>query len=230
MPAFPERRRKICARLAQDLVGLPELAVLALQRLQLLGNICGNAGALAAVDFGLLDPVKQRVCRAADLGRNRLACRPARGVVPLVIPRYAQSLRDQSDGALAHLGGKLVRRFACHGSILLGSWNLRQTGGGSPFQIKLVHSPFTPLSTTSRPDGQVSRISNWLTAVIASLRPTGAKRQSTRLSPSRARGLTAQRARCALRTAHPLTAVKTIALRIQRLRLASRSRSRSNGF
>jgi hypothetical protein len=71
------------------------------------------------------------VCRAADLGRNRLACRPARGVIPLVIPRSAQSLRDQSHSASAHLGGKLVRRFARHGSILLGSWSLRQTGGGS---------------------------------------------------------------------------------------------------
>lgn len=64
MPAFPERRRKICRRLAQNLVRLPEFAVLALQRLQLLGDIRGNASPLAAVDLGLLDPVKQRVNRS----------------------------------------------------------------------------------------------------------------------------------------------------------------------
>lgn len=43
-----------------------------------------------------------------------------------MIPRYAQSLRDQSDRAFAHLGGELARRFAPDGSILLGSWSLRQ--------------------------------------------------------------------------------------------------------
>jgi hypothetical protein len=58
MPAFPERRRKTGARLAQGLVGLPEFAVLALQRLHLLGNIGGKASPLAAVDLGLLDPIQ----------------------------------------------------------------------------------------------------------------------------------------------------------------------------
>jgi hypothetical protein len=37
----------------------------------------------------------------------------------------------QPHRTLAHLRGKLVRRFAHHGSILLGSWSLRQTRGGS---------------------------------------------------------------------------------------------------
>src|SRR5690606_21861106 len=41
---------------------------------------------------------------------------------------------------LAHLRGKLVRRFARHGSILFGSWSLRQTRGGS-IAAGGVHTP-----------------------------------------------------------------------------------------
>ena len=52
---------------------LLELVVLALHGLQPLGNIRGSAGALAAVDNGLLPPVKERVRGATDLGGNRLA-------------------------------------------------------------------------------------------------------------------------------------------------------------
>lgn len=72
------RPGKTSARLAQDRIRLPELPALALKRLQLLSNISGNAGPFAAV----------------DLGGNRLACSPARGVIALAIPRYVPSLRD----------------------------------------------------------------------------------------------------------------------------------------
>ncbi len=62
---------KISRRLAQDLVGLAKLPVLALQRLQLLRHVAWHAGAFAGVDLGLLDPLVQRLCRAANLARNR---------------------------------------------------------------------------------------------------------------------------------------------------------------
>ncbi|MGP2492647.1 type IV toxin-antitoxin system AbiEi family antitoxin domain-containing protein [Mesorhizobium sp. PUT5] len=42
----------------------------------------------------------------------------------------------QPHRTLAHLRGKLVRRFAHHGSILLGSWSLRQTRGGSKGEVR----------------------------------------------------------------------------------------------
>lgn len=56
--------------------GLSQFAVLALRSLQFLGDIDGNAGTLAAVNFGLFHPGKQRVRRAADFGGNRLAGLP----------------------------------------------------------------------------------------------------------------------------------------------------------
>src|SRR5690606_38464805 len=48
----------------------------------------------------------------------------AGGMISFVIQHHPH-------GTLAHLRGKLVRRFARHGSILFGSWSLRQTRGGS---------------------------------------------------------------------------------------------------
>jgi hypothetical protein len=65
-------------RLAQDLVGLPKLAVLALQCLQLLRDIRRHASTLAAVDLKLLDPLVQRLRRAADLPRDGHDRCPAR--------------------------------------------------------------------------------------------------------------------------------------------------------
>src|SRR5580698_7810896 len=62
---------KIRARLAQDLVGLPKLAVLAFQSLQLCRHIRGNTSAHTTVPLGLLHPLMQRLRRAADLGGDR---------------------------------------------------------------------------------------------------------------------------------------------------------------
>lgn len=101
--------------------GVPDLTF---QHLQLLGNVGGNPSPLAAVDFGLLHPVKQRMRRAADLGRYRCHRCPARGMLAFVIQDHPY--RSGTD-----LGGELVRRVACHGSILFGSWSLRQSRSGS---------------------------------------------------------------------------------------------------
>ena len=62
---------KIRARLAQDLVGLPKLAVLAFESLQLCRHIRGNTGAHTTVALGLLHPLMQRLRGAADLGGDR---------------------------------------------------------------------------------------------------------------------------------------------------------------
>ena len=43
--------------LAQDLVGLLQLAVLAFQRLQLLGHLGRDTGAITAIDLGPLNPL-----------------------------------------------------------------------------------------------------------------------------------------------------------------------------
>ena len=90
------RLSKIRAGLAQDLVGLPQLAVLALQRTQLLRNVGGHAGALAAVNLGFLCPIVQRLRGTADLGRNRLHRCPARRIL-------ADMLQHHPHRALAHL-------------------------------------------------------------------------------------------------------------------------------
>src|SRR4051812_5636893 len=107
------RHRKIGACLAQDLVGLPKLTVLPFQGLQLLGHLSRNAGPLPAVDLGLLDPVMKRPRCAADLGRNRCHRRPARRVLAGVI-------QNHPNRAAPDLRRKLVRRLACHGSVLSG--------------------------------------------------------------------------------------------------------------
>ena len=92
---------------------MPKLTVLPLQGLQLLGHLSWNANPLPAVNFGPLDPVMQRLRCAADLGRNRCHRRPARRVLAGVI-------QNHPDRTIADLRRKLVRRLACHGSILSG--------------------------------------------------------------------------------------------------------------
>jgi hypothetical protein len=77
-----QNKRLPCA----GLVGLPKLAVLSFQRLRL--HVGRNAGPLPAVDLGLLDPVMQRLRRAADLGRNGGYRRPARRVLAGVIQNH----------------------------------------------------------------------------------------------------------------------------------------------
>ena len=64
MRSSPERAvelrlRKICRRLAQDLVGLPQLADLAFERLHLVSDFSWNARPLAAADLSLLHPLMQ---------------------------------------------------------------------------------------------------------------------------------------------------------------------------
>lgn len=72
----------------------------------------GQATSLAGIDLGFLYPIQQPVRRTADLGRDRLTDSPAGGMIGLVI-------QYQPYRTLAHLRGKLVRRFARYGSLLL---------------------------------------------------------------------------------------------------------------
>ncbi|MBB4383577.1 hypothetical protein GGD61_008279 [Bradyrhizobium sp. SBR1B] len=77
---------------------MPKLAVLTLEGLQLLGHVGRNAGPLPAIDLGLLDPVMQRLRRAADLGRDHELYRPARLFVNFFQPSF-KPLAKQRDGA-----------------------------------------------------------------------------------------------------------------------------------
>src|SRR5690606_23336233 len=107
------RLSKICRRLAQNLIGLTQLADLAFQRLELVGDLGRNTGTLAAVDLRLLHPLKQRLRHAADLLRNRNHRRPARGVIPLVIENHPYR-------AFADFRRELVRCLAHTGSTFSG--------------------------------------------------------------------------------------------------------------
>src|SRR6185436_7912833 len=107
------RLGKISRRLAQDLVGLPELPVLALQRLQAIDHIGRSTRSLAAVDLSLLDPLIERLWRAADLGGNRYDRCPPRRMLDLVI-------QNHSHRSGANLRRKFVCRFARHGSTFSG--------------------------------------------------------------------------------------------------------------
>ena len=89
------RLGKIRGRLAQDLVGLSQFAVLAFQRLQLVRYLDQNPSPLTAVDLGLLQPLLQRLGRAADLLRNGNHRCPPRRVIALVIQHHPyRSLAD----------------------------------------------------------------------------------------------------------------------------------------
>ena len=60
-PVVKLRLGKICARLSEDLVGLLQLPVFALQSIQLLSHLAGHASALTSVHFDLLYPLVQRL-------------------------------------------------------------------------------------------------------------------------------------------------------------------------
>jgi hypothetical protein len=72
-----------------------------------------NAGPLRAVDFGLLDPVVQRLGRTADLSRNQRHRRPAERMLAGVIQNHPDSPNPNPRQ-------KRVHRLACQGSILSG--------------------------------------------------------------------------------------------------------------
>ena len=90
------RLGKISRRLAQDFIRLAELSVLTLQRLQTFGDFRPNAVTHAAVDLRLLDPLIERLRRAANLRSNRSHRRPPRGMILLM-------LENQPNSARAHL-------------------------------------------------------------------------------------------------------------------------------
>src|SRR5919205_1720335 len=91
------RHRKISRGLAEDLVGLPQLADLPLQRLEARALIRRQPGAQTLVALGLSDPLAQGLARAADLLRDRADRLVLRGIVAAVI-------KNQADRSLADLG------------------------------------------------------------------------------------------------------------------------------
>lgn len=93
---------------------LKELAVLPLQRLHLVGDICWNARPLAAVDFRLLYPLIQRVRVTADLRGYRHDRLPVGTVLALIV-------QHQPNCTLADLRRILICCLAHCGFILLRS-------------------------------------------------------------------------------------------------------------
>src|SRR4051794_8540192 len=100
---------------SQDLVGLPEFAVLPLQRLDPLALVRGRPGPHALVAFSLAYPVPERLARAADLGRDRADRRMLRAVLALVFQHHPHrafaDLRRKGWGSLRH-GSFLARSGA----------------------------------------------------------------------------------------------------------------------
>src|SRR5919205_3994335 len=85
-PAVELRLGKIRRRLAQDLVGLTQLAHLALQRADPLTLVRARTGALSSVALHLAHPGPQRLRRAADLARDRTDRCPLRGMLaPMLV-------------------------------------------------------------------------------------------------------------------------------------------------
>jgi hypothetical protein len=92
---------------------LPQFAVLAFQRFQLIRDIRRDARPLAAIDLRFFHPLVEGVGGATDLLGDRNHGCPARGV-------FALMLGNHTHRPLADLRGKLVRSFAHRGSILSG--------------------------------------------------------------------------------------------------------------
>ena len=124
-------------KLAQNLVGLPQLADLAFQRLHLVSDLPRDTGTLAAGDIGLLDPFMQRLRNAADLFGNRYHGRPSERVVPLVNENHPHR-------SLADFRRKPVRRLARHGSTFSGAGASDKPGAVQILGIATV-SPDQPL-------------------------------------------------------------------------------------
>jgi hypothetical protein len=82
------RQGKIGRRFPQDLIGLPQFAVLALQRLDPLPLVRRWSSPLTLVPLGLPDPVPQRLARTTDLGSDRADRRILRAVLALVVKHH----------------------------------------------------------------------------------------------------------------------------------------------
>ena len=113
MTSCAGRKREIPARLAQDLIGLPEFAVLASRRLHARGHLGRHARPLARIDLGLLHPFVQCLRRAADLGGDRSDRSPSGGMLMLAIQNQPDRLLAQS--------GETCSSSCSSGLILLGS-------------------------------------------------------------------------------------------------------------
>src|SRR3954452_22045489 len=84
----PIRHRKIRRRLPQDLIGLPQLADLTLQRLDALALLRRRARPLAHVALSLPHPLPERLGRAPDLARDRAYRGPLGGMVAPMVQHH----------------------------------------------------------------------------------------------------------------------------------------------
>src|SRR5437868_10673494 len=121
------RQGKIRRCLAQDLVRLAQLAVLAFERLDALALVRCRPRPDALVTLSLPHPVAQCLARAADLLGNRVDCRPLRGVLALVI-------QDHPNRAGTDLSGIWGTRFVMAPS----SQELEPPGNPGRFKARVL--------------------------------------------------------------------------------------------
>src|SRR5690606_13471798 len=100
--------------LAQDFVGLAQLADLALELLEALPLARRQTGTLALVSLRLLHPCGERLGRAADFGRDRDDRRPLGCVLGTMLKHHPNSAftnfrRVLRESSLIHHGSSLSR-------------------------------------------------------------------------------------------------------------------------
>src|SRR5690606_18310151 len=129
------RLGKIRRCLAQDLVGLPQLAYLALERLHPRPLVRRQARAQPLVTLGPTHPVAQRLGRAPDLPGNRLDRRPLRTVRALVLQHHPHRPLPDFRGILHWLGhDSILSRVGASrnpGAVQRGSSTTLRAGGNS---------------------------------------------------------------------------------------------------
>lgn len=96
------------ADVLRRIIGLAQLTVLTLQRLQAICHLGRHTGPSAAIVLSLLDPFKQGLGNVAYLLRDRHDGRPAGGMVPFVVQdhphRAGTDFRCKFVRCLAHIG------------------------------------------------------------------------------------------------------------------------------
>src|SRR5690606_3346570 len=145
------RRTKKRRRLAQDLVGLAQLAHFALQGLAPRLLVGRQPRPQPTVPLGPTDPRPQRLCLAADLPGHRRNRRPLGAGLALVI-------QDHPHRPFTHLGC-VPRQFVAHGSI---PSRFGASGKGGAIQEALQDShcvlslphPWIPLPPVDDESGQ----------------------------------------------------------------------------
>src|SRR5690606_4717101 len=160
---FARRSSSACAkyarRLAEDLVGPPQLTVFALELLEPLTLLARQTRPLPRIPLAPPNPAAQRLGRTADLLCDRLDRRPFRFILVSVIT-------DQPNRPLPHL--RRVLLCSCHGS------NFSRVGAsGKPgaIQTGFRHGSGNVFATLDLSESQEMLVKAWLAESIGDAIP-----------------------------------------------------------